>query len=253
MIGSKKIACIIPARLKSTRFPRKMLSNIKGKPLLQWVWEKASAISLFDQVTFAIDAEETGKIIERFNGKYLMTSEDCPSGTDRIVELMQSNLVDADIYVNWQGDEPFINQQMILNLLQDCEKEQADIWTLKKKIIKMPEALSPHVAKVVCDHQGYALYFSRSLIPYHRDAAPGEHKLYYKHIGMYAYTKQALQKISQLKPCEIEMAEQLEQLRFLYYNLKIRVHETDHEVFGIDLPEHIAVAEEFVERQGLIK
>lgn len=248
MIGSKKIACVIPARLKSTRFPRKMLSILKGKPLLQWVWERASAIPLFDTVTFAIDAEETAKLIDRFEGKYLMTSEACPSGTDRLVELMQRNLIDADIWVNWQGDEPFINEDMINDLLQTCETDGSDLWTLKKKIVKTEEVLSPHVAKVVCDCNGNALYFSRSQIPYYRDASPGEHKIYFKHIGMYAYTRQALQKISQLKPCEIEMAEQLEQLRFLYHNLRIKVHETQHEVFGIDLPEHLAAAELFVSK-----
>ncbi|MBS0649944.1 MAG: 3-deoxy-manno-octulosonate cytidylyltransferase [Verrucomicrobia bacterium] len=248
MIGSKKIVCVIPARLKSTRFPKKMLSMLAGKPLLQWVWEKASAISLFDEVAFAVDAEETARLIDRFHGKHIMTSEQCPSGTDRLVELMRRNLVDADIWVNWQGDEPFINEEMIQDLLQTCETDGSDVWTLKKKIEKMEMAHSPHVAKVVCDHRGFALYFSRSMIPYYRDASPGEHKLFFKHIGMYAYTREALQKISQLKPCEIELAEQLEQLRFLYNNLKIRVHETQHEVFGIDLPEHLAAAESFVAR-----
>ncbi len=248
MIGSKKIACIIPARLKSTRFPRKMLSMLKGKPLLQWVWEKAKDIPLFDKVIFAVDADETAKLIDRFGGKHFMTSEKCPSGTDRLVELMQRNLVDADIWLNWQGDEPFINQEMIHDLLQTCETDGSDVWTLKKKIEKMEMAHSPHVAKVVCDHKGFALYFSRSMIPYYRDALPGEHNLFFKHIGLYACTREALQKISQLKPCEIELAEQLEQLRFLYNNLKIRVHETHHEAFGIDLPEHLVAAEGFLGR-----
>ncbi len=246
MIGSKKIACVVPARLKSTRFPRKMLSLLKGKPLLQWVWERASAVELFDSVTFAIDADETAKLIDRFGGKYIMTSEQCPSGTDRLVELMQRNLIEADIWVNWQGDEPFINGQMIRDLLQTCETDGSDVWTLKKKIVKMEEALSPHVVKVVCDSSDRALYFSRCPIPYYRDASPGERKIYFKHIGMYAYTQQALQKIAQFKPCEIEMAEQLEQLRFLYNGLRVHVHETEHEVFGIDLPEHLAAAERFI-------
>ncbi len=247
MIGSKKIACVIPARLKSTRFPRKMLSILKGKPLLQWVWEKAKSVSLFDEVVFAVDSEETAKLIDRFHGKHFMTSEHCPTGTDRLVEVMQRKLIDADIWVNWQGDEPFVNAEMIHHLLQSCETDGSDVWTLKKKISKIEEVNSPHVAKVVCDAKGNAMYFSRSVIPYYRDAAPGERKEHFKHIGMYAFTKQALQTISTLKPCEIEMAEQLEQLRFLYHNLRIQVHETQHEVFGIDLPEHLAAAELFIE------
>ena len=248
MIGSKKIACVIPARLKSTRFPRKMLSMLREKPLLQWVWERASAISLFDEVAFAVDADETAQLIDRFQGKHFMTSESCPSGTDRLVELMQRNLIDADIWVNWQGDEPFINEEMLQDLLQTCEVDGGDIWTLKKKIEKRGEALNPHVAKVVCDHQGFALYFSRSPIPHYRDMLPGEQGRYFKHVGMYAYTRKALQQISQFEPCELEIAEQLEQLRFLYHNLKIKVHETRHEVMGIDLPEHLAAAESFIEQ-----
>jgi len=243
MIGSKKVACVIPARLKSTRFPRKMLSVLGGKPLLQWVWEKASSIPVFDEVAFAVDAEETAKLIDRFGGKHFMTSEECPSGTDRLVELMQRHLIEADIWVNWQGDEPFINAEMIFDLLQTCETDGSDIWTLKKKIEKIEMAQSPHVCKVICDCSGYALYFSRSLIPHYRDVSPGESKLFFKHIGMYAYSREALQKIFELKPCELELAEKLEQLRFLYNNLRIRVHETEHEAFGIDLPEHLAAAE----------
>ena len=111
MIGSKKIVCIIPARLKSTRFPNKMLSMLQGKPLLQWVWERANAISLFDHVAFAIDSEETARIIESFGGVYYMTDENCASGTDRLVEVMRRGLVDGDIWVNWQGDEPFISDR----------------------------------------------------------------------------------------------------------------------------------------------
>jgi 3-deoxy-manno-octulosonate cytidylyltransferase (CMP-KDO synthetase) len=246
MIGSKKIACVIPARLKSTRFPRKMLSMLRDKPLLQWVWEKAIAIPFFDEVAFAIDAEETAQLIDQFQGKYFMTSEQCPSGTDRLVEVMQRNLIEADIWVNWQGDEPFINEEMVRDLLQTSEFDGGDIWTLKKKIEKEEEVLNPHIAKVVSDHQGFALYFSRSAIPYYRDSSPGEDKLYFKHVGMYAYTREALQKISQFTPCGIEIAEQLEQLRFLYYHLKIKVHETRHEVLGIDLPEHLARAESYM-------
>ena len=243
MIGNLKVACIIPARLKSTRFPRKMLSNLRERPLLQWVWEAASAVKLFDEVAFAVDSEETAALIESFGGKYHMTSESCPSGTDRLAELLNRGAVDADIWVNWQGDEPFISEPMILDLLQSCDKEESDLWTLKKKITNPEEAGNPHIAKVVCDHAGFALYFSRSEIPFYRDTDAFSKKTFYKHVGLYAYTREALSKISTLLPCEIEQAEQLEQLRFLYNNLRLRVHETEYEVFGIDLPEHLARAE----------
>ncbi len=247
MIGKLKVACIIPARLKSTRFPKKMLSTLRGKPLLQWVWEAASAVKLFDEVAFAVDAEETAELIESFGGKFFQTSESCPSGTDRLAELLKKGKVDADIWVNWQGDEPFISEQMIHDLLQSCGKEESDLWTLKKRIVNPEEVTNPHFAKVVCDHAGFALYFSRSEIPFYRDIQDFSKKIYHKHVGLYAYTREALNKISSSHPCEIEVAEQLEQLRFLYNNLRLRVHETEHEVFGIDLPEHLVRAERHLE------
>ena len=250
MIGQKKIACIIPARLKSTRFPRKMLATLQGKPLLQWVWEGAKKVSLFDEVVFAIDAQETAHLIESFGGKYFMTAEDCANGTQRLAELLQKGLVDADIWVNWQGDEPFIHEKMIHDLLQSCE-EPSDIWTLKKRIDNVSEVTNPHFAKVVCDRKGFALYFSRSQIPFYRDITDPNQQIFYKHVGLYAFTQEALKKISTLPPCEIEMAEQLEQLRFLYHNLRVKVHETEYEVFGIDLPEHLARAEAHVRNHEL--
>jgi len=248
MINKKKITCVIPARLKSTRFPRKMLAMLKERPLLQWVWNSACKVPFFDDVVFAIDAEETARLIRSFGGKYLMTSESCMNGTERLIELLEKGLVDADIWVNWQGDEPFIHEQMIRDLLQSCDDEESDVWTLKKKITKMEEVTSPQFAKIVCDHQGYALCFSRSQIPYYRDETDPSQKIFYKHVGLYAFTSGSLRKISRIEPCAIEVAEQLEQLRFLYHNLRIRVHETQYEVFGIDLPEHLALAEAHIEK-----
>ncbi len=249
MIHNKKIACVIPARLKSTRFPRKMLSMLKDKPLLEWVWDSALQVPFFDEIVFAIDAPETAELIQSFGGKYIMTSESCANGTERLVELLEKNSIDADIWVNWQGDEPFINEQMILDLLQSCDDDTCDIWTLRKKITNPDEATNPQIAKVVCDHEGYVLYFSRSQIPYYRDATPT--KTFYKHVGLYAFTPASLRKISQLPACEIENAEQLEQLRFLYHRLRIRAHETQFEVFGIDLPEHLALAEARINQEIL--
>lgn len=248
MIGGKKVVCVIPARLKSTRFPKKMLCDLRGKPLLQWVWEAASAVSVFDDVVFAVDAEETAELIRGFGGKCLMTSESCPSGSDRLAELLDMGLLDADIWVNWQGDEPFIHERMIMDLIQSCGTEESDLWTLKKRITNPEEATNPHIAKLVCDSNGFAMYFSRNQIPYYRDVSDFSKKELYKHVGLYAYTREALKKILALSPCYIEVAEQLEQLRFLYNGLRIRVHETDYEVFGIDLPEHLAKAEVHIDR-----
>lgn len=239
MIGSKKIACIIPARLDSTRFPRKILAQIRGKPLLQWVWEAAARVQCFDYIAIAVDAEETKQIAQKFGAHCYMTAKTCLSGTDRLVELYKKQHIAADIWVNWQGDEPFIDAAVVQDLLQSCEIGTNDVWTLCKKIQKEEEMHSPHVVKVVRDYQDNALYFSRSSIPHYRDPLPHDEKKLFKHVGMYAFTGDALQKIASFPPCGIEKAEQLEQLRFLYYGLQIKVHETRHEIFGIDIPEHL--------------
>ncbi len=234
-----KIACVIPARLKSTRFPRKILAPLHQKPLIQWVWEAANAVSIFDSVTVAVDADETADVVRSFGGKYMMTSEGCPSGTMRLCELLLQEKIDADIIVNWQGDEPFLHEQMIAELVQTAKTDGADIWTLKKKLKKPEDIASSHVVKVVTDSHGNALYFSRCPIPFHRDT---QEAVYYKHVGIYAYTKRALQRLAHLPPSHLAEAEQLEQLNFLYHGMKIKVHETEFEGFGIDIPEHLETA-----------
>lgn len=239
-----KIVCVIPARLESSRFKHKMLKSLNGKPLLQWVWEAAINTKLFSDVVFAIDSKEVEDVINRFNGKSIMTSKSCASGTDRLVELFTQKKIEGDIWVNWQGDEPFIHKEMVENLLQTCGSDRADIWTLKKKTSSQEEINNPNIAKIVSDHEGYVLYFSRSPIPFYRDPSPDNDKIYFKHIGIYAYTQEALKKISNLPTSVyLEEAEKLEQLRFLYFGLKVRAHETFHDVFGIDLPEHLIEAE----------
>lgn len=127
-----KIICVIPARLYSTRFPKKILTLLHDKPLIRWVWEKACSISCFNQVVIAIDAEETRKVVQSFGAHYIMTSQECPTGTDRLIEVMQKGFMQADIWVNWQADEPFISEQMIKDLLQSTS--DSDIWTLKKEL-----------------------------------------------------------------------------------------------------------------------
>ncbi len=242
----KKIACVIPARLKSTRFPHKVLSLLQGKPLVQWVWEAARSVPFFDSVTIAVDAEETAATVRGFGGEYLMTSESCPSGTMRLCELLSHQKIEGDIFVCWQADEPFLHEEMIENLLQSASQDSADVWTLKKRLTNSEDINSPHIPKVVTDVHGYALYFSRSPIPYHRDLLE---TVYYKHIGIYAYTKKALLHLANTPSCHLAEAEQLEQLNFLYHGLKVRVHETAFEGFGIDIPDHLDKASAFLTRK----
>jgi len=232
MLGNKRVVCVIPARLGSTRFPKKMLAKLKGKPLVQWAYEGALRCPCFDEVVVAVDSEEVQQVVEGFGGRAIMTSVDCLNGTERLIELQKRQLVSGDVWVNWQGDEPFIQPKMIETLLQNCER--GDVWTLK---IALDDPSNPNVVKVVCDGDDQALYFSRSPIPHNG-------KKFYKHVGIYAYSDEALKKISTLSSCPIEEQEQLEQLRFLYNGLSIRVHETQEEIIGIDTPEQLRVAEQ---------
>ncbi|MFA5075721.1 MAG: 3-deoxy-manno-octulosonate cytidylyltransferase [Candidatus Babeliales bacterium] len=243
MLQNKKIACVIPARLGSTRFAEKMLKSILDKPILQWVWQAANSVDFFDEIVIATDSIKIAGLVQNFGARYIMTSQDCASGTDRIIEVMKTGKINADIWVNWQGDEPFITKSMISCLLQDCHNCKADLWSLRKKIIKQEDINSFNIAKVVCDNNNYALYFSRSTIPFYRDSK--ESNIYYKHVGIYAFTTQALNKISNLNQSDLEMAEKLEQLRFLQNGLRIKMNETDEEVIGIDTPQDLEKATQY--------
>lgn len=230
-----KIACIIPARLNSTRFPNKVLALLGDKPMLKWVYDAAMLSGVFSEVVFAIDAKETADLLASFNAPYIYTDRSHQSGTDRLIEVALSQKISADIFVNWQADEPFINKAMIEDLLRFVE-DDSDIWTLKKEITTEQE--SPHVVKVVTDEKGKALYFSRSRIPHSGQC--------YKHIGIYAYSKKALTKVSQMAPCALEKSEKLEQLRFLFHGLSIRVIETQNDTIGIDTPQDLILANDSI-------
>jgi len=253
----KKIVCVIPARLESTRFPQKVLQSLLGKPLLQWVWEAANMVNKFSDIVFAIDAKKTAHLIDSFGGRWEMTSTGCLSGTDRLIELYQSEKITGDVWVNWQGDEPFATAEMIDCLLQSVSNMNENIWTLKKLIQNPDEIFSKQFAKVVCDNLGNAIYFSRSPIPCFRDETDLKvlinKKIYYKHVGIYAYTNKALDTIATLpKNNALEDAEKLEQLRYLSHGLAIRIHETNNEVIGIDTPHDLKRAELFAMQKSVI-
>lgn len=241
MFQEKTIGCVIPARLNSVRFPKKMLQNFAGKPLLQWVWEAAKRVSLFDHLVIAVDSKEVEELVASFGARSCMTSPLCESGTDRLIEVKRKGIIDPQIWVNWQGDEPFIEESTIVDLLSSIDGE-GDVWTLKKWIEDEREIDDPTCVKVVTDVHDKALYFSRSPIPHVRSGG-GVRGEFYRHIGIYAYTGEALDRIGSFEPCALEKAEKLEQLRFLYNGLKIIVNKTDKEIFGIDLPDHLIMAE----------
>ncbi|MBD3350405.1 MAG: 3-deoxy-manno-octulosonate cytidylyltransferase [Candidatus Lokiarchaeota archaeon] len=242
----KKIVCIIPARYGSTRLPGKPLADLCGKPVIQWTCEQVG--KRFDYIV-ATDDERIKKAVESFGGKAMMTRKDHVSGSDRIAEVAEK--IDADIIVNVQGDEPFINPNQIAEAVAPLlEEPDLMMSTLCRKITSEHELKKLGVVKVVFDNTGNALYFSRSIIPYPRKAEYAKH---YEHIGMYVYRKDFLLKYIQWEPTKKELAESLEQLRVLDNGYNIRVIETKYDSGApcIDTPEDLTQAKKYIEENKL--
>jgi 3-deoxy-manno-octulosonate cytidylyltransferase (CMP-KDO synthetase) len=239
-----KFIGIIPARYASTRFPGKPLAIVKGLPMVQRVYQQASII--FEHVYVATDNERISSVVTGFGGKVVMTSPNHPSGTDRICEALQKieqlEKTNYDVVFNIQGDEPFIQAQA-LNQLRACFNDPStDIATLGKLMLHAEDILNPNHVKLVRDSRGKALYFSRSPIPYIRNYPQNqwhEKYSYIKHLGIYAYRAEALQKITQLEPSPLELAESLEQNRWIENGFTIKVELTDYESISIDTPEDL--------------
>jgi 3-deoxy-manno-octulosonate cytidylyltransferase (CMP-KDO synthetase) len=235
---------IIPARYQSTRFPGKPLALINNKPMIQWVYENVSRE--VENVWVATDDERIFKAVESFGGNAIATRATHQSGTDRCAEAAKilESKADFDVVINIQGDEPFIKPEQI-RLLKSCFETDTDIATLIKKIDDNRELLNPNRPKVVTDIRENALYFSRSPIPFFRGSENTEwhnKHIYWAHIGMYAYKKEVLQKISKLKQTPLEKSESLEQLRWLENGFKIKTAITTHQSIGIDTPEDLQQA-----------
>lgn len=226
-----KVLCVIPARYGSTRLPGKPLALIHGKPVIQRVYERAALARIPDEVLVATDDQRILDCVNAFGGRAVMTSADHPSGTDRLAEVAL-NFEDVDVIVNVQGDEPMIPPQVIDDLAQAFgENPDLEMATCKTEM-KPEDYQNPNAVKVATDQNGYALYFSRSLIPYPRNAEP-EVKVW-KHIGIYAYRRDFLLKFAALLPTPLERVEGLEQLRALENGVKIKVLATDFQGVGID-------------------
>jgi 3-deoxy-manno-octulosonate cytidylyltransferase (CMP-KDO synthetase) len=230
---------VIPARYASSRFPGKALVVIGGKTMLQHVWERASQARYLTSLVIATDDERIRDAAESFRARVMMTRSDHASGTDRAAEAASAS--QARIVVNIQGDEPMLDPAAIdaavLGLLED---DDVPMSTLKKRIEDTAEIADPNVVKVVTDHHGNALYFSRSPIPYVREAGQPDaaaRVAYCKHIGLYVYRRDFLLGYSDLPVGPLEQAERLEQLRALENGFKIRVIETEYESLGVDTPE----------------
>lgn len=242
---------IIPARYASTRFPGKPLVEICGKSMIQRVYEQVSKV--IDCVYVATDDERIAEAVAKFGGKSVMTSDKHRSGTDRCFEAYQKSATGRKIIINIQGDEPFIQPSQIETVCKCFEDEGTQIATLVKpfQVADGKEALfNPNSPKVVVTKNMEALYFSRSVIPYKRgenEEAWLANHTYYKHIGLYAYRAEVLSEITQLPQSSLELAESLEQLRWLENGYKIKVGITNEETIGIDTPEDLLRAEKFMQ------
>lgn len=227
---------LIPARLSSTRLPRKVLADVQGKPLIWHVWNRVSQAQVFDSVYVATDSEEVRQAVEGWGGTALMTSPACRSGTERIASLIDT--LSADLIVNVQGDEPLVSPHMLRALVEDWEQSPSDLITPVFPIESFDELIKSSVVKVVRAADGTALYFSRSAIPYVRDL-PQERWLerhqFWGHIGVYGYRHDVLAAYPSLPVSGLEQVEQLEQLRFLEAGYRFTTVVTDYRPVAVDV------------------
>ena len=240
------IVGIIPARFASTRLLGKPLADIGGKPLIQHTFESVSKSKLINKIIIAVDDSKVAQVARDFGANVVETPKKISTGSDRIAYVAK-DLKDADIIVNIQGNEPFIDGKMIDEAIEPLlfDKE-VQVSTLAKRIESVRELNSPDVVKVVFDYWNYAIYFSRAAIPYVRDIKSDKEKLFaaeiYKHIGLYVFRKDALLKFTKLKPTDLENAEKLEQLRMIENGIKIKIVVTELDSIGVDTPEDLEKA-----------
>jgi 3-deoxy-manno-octulosonate cytidylyltransferase (CMP-KDO synthetase) len=234
---NRRIVGVIPARLASTRLPRKVLRTLAGEPLLAWVYRAAIACPELDYVVIAADSTEVQQLCLDRGLPCVLTSPDLPSGTDRLHAVSQTpEFQHSEIFVNIQGDEPLLHPEHITAILAPFAHAHVDVTTLKVRCTA-ENITNPNAVKVVTAADGRALYFSRATIPYDRDVS-GQ-ATYWKHLGLYAYRRNALERFAGLPPSELEQTERLEQLRLLENGLSLYVAETNHDTIGVDTEEDL--------------
>ncbi|MCM8831105.1 MAG: 3-deoxy-manno-octulosonate cytidylyltransferase [Candidatus Omnitrophica bacterium] len=243
-----KVIGVIPARYASTRLPYKLLLKLFGKPIIQWTWENASKAKILDRLIIACDDPTIEEVAKEFGASVVYTSTKHLSGTDRVAEAVRD--IDVDIVINIQADEPLIHPFIIDSLAEEMLSNPQNLMaTVRKKIDDISEAKNPSIVKVICDKNGYAIYFSRYPIPYYRETATEQ--VYYKHIGIYAYTKDFLFTFKNLPRSYLEEAEKLEQLRALSAGYKIKVIDTLFDSWGVDTEEDLAKLERILSEKGI--
>ncbi len=229
-----RVVGVIPARLASTRLPRKVLRDLLGEPLLAWVYRAAAACPELDEVIVAADSAEVAELCRQRGWRCIFTSPELPSGTDRLFAV--SREVDAAIYVNIQGDEPLLQPQHVSALLAPFARPEVEVTTLKVRCAA-EDIANPNAVKVVTAADGRALYFSRATIPFDRDG--DGRAVIWKHLGLYAYRKAALARFAALPPGRLEQTERLEQLRLLENRIALYVAETEEDTIGVDTEEDL--------------
>lgn len=242
-----KFLGVIPSRYASTRLEGKLLKDICGHTMIEWVY-KRTKLSNLDEVVVATDDERIYKEVERFGGKAILTSKEHENGTSRIAEVC-TKYEDYDVIVNVQGDEPLIEPEMINSIINSFKEDDTiSMSTLKYKIDTMEEIENPNYVKVITDKKGYALYFSRSVIPYPRKL---DIQNYYKHVGIYGYKRDFVVEYAKMEPTPLELSESLEQLRALENGYRIKVMETPYKIIGVDTQEELEKVREYIKENGL--
>ena len=243
-----KIFGVIPARFASKRFPGKILADICGKPMIQYVYERSKKSKLLNDIFVATDDKQIYNTVKNFGGNVVMTSESHQSGTDRIAEAVQN--LDLDIVVNIQGDEPLIMPEMIDEAISPMVTDMSVVMSTLANVVEEKSELSnSNIVKIVLDKDNFALYFSRLPIPYLRDMSfenPLTQFTFYKHIGLYVYTKKFLLEFAKMKQSSLEIAEKLEQLRVLENGYRIKVVKTNYKSIPVDTLEDLEKVKQLI-------
>ncbi|MCI6152060.1 MAG: 3-deoxy-manno-octulosonate cytidylyltransferase [Fusobacterium perfoetens] len=242
-----KFLGVIPARYGSSRLEGKPLKDICGHTMIEWVYKRVKNSDL-DDVVVATDDKRIYDEVVKFGGKAVMTREDHPNGTSRIAEVCEK-ITDVDVIINIQGDEPLIEKDMINSLIDAFKKEpQLEMGTLKFKLDNQEDIENPNSVKVITDKNDYAIYFSRSVIPYPRNK---NKDIYYKHVGIYGYKREFVMEYSQWEQTSLEISESLEQLRVLENGHKIKVLETQYKIIGVDTVEELERVRQYIKANNI--
>ncbi|GMH24955.1 hypothetical protein Nepgr_026798 [Nepenthes gracilis] len=250
-ISRSRVVGIIPARFASSRFPGKPLVEILGKPMIQRTWERAKLASTLDHVVVATDDEKIAECCQAFGADVIMTSESCQNGTERCNEALQKLPKKYDIVVNIQGDEPLIEPEIIDGVVKALQVAPDAVFSTAVTSLKPEDVFDPNRVKCIVDNRGYAIYFSRGVIPYNKSGNVNPKFPYLLHLGIQSYDTNFLRVYPELPPTPLQLEEDLEQLKVLENGYKMKVIRVEHEAHGVDVPEDVEKIESFMRERNL--